>query len=121
MKHRDTHLHLDATSSVTVLMHEQAVARPGAVWLIFRQEHKERLCEYLKQQYNCTEDDPIHSHRFFIDDADLQRLAKDGVYPHHFVQHQGQAVFVNAGCAYQVRFARLDVTMFKVADFSWGC
>jgi lysine-specific demethylase 3 len=47
--------------------------------------------------------DPIHDQRFYVTRQLRQRLREEeGVAAWTFVQRQGEAVFIPAGCAHQV-------------------
>ena len=57
---------------------------------------------------------PIHDACFYVDATLRKRLADEaGVVGWHFVQRQGDAVFIPAGCAHQVYNIRSSI---KVAE-----
>lgn len=90
----------------------------GAVWDIWRREDLNALRGYLtahaseflhNEQPVCgaTLDDVIHSQVFYLNDSHRASLKKEtGVEAWHFEQHQGEAVYIPAGCAHQVRNLR---------------
>lgn len=47
--------------------------------------------------------DVIFDHSFMLTRNHLAALAKLGVQPAHFEQHESEAVFIPAGCPHQVR------------------
>ena len=98
-----TALHLDETSAINILVHEQADApKTGAEWTIFRREDLDILRTVIRDRYHHSGGDPILSQQYFLSDTDLCALAALGVRPFRFVQHYGEAVFINVGCAHQV-------------------
>uniref|UniRef100_A0A061SCC7 Lysine-specific demethylase 3 n=2 Tax=Tetraselmis sp. GSL018 TaxID=582737 RepID=A0A061SCC7_9CHLO len=105
-------------------------ATDGAVWDIFRREDTDKLMRFLEEHSNeffhtsHEEQDgdirharrrlsemgfehPIHCQRFMLTARHLEKLREEhGVRPWHFVQREGEAVFIPAGCAHQVRNLR---------------
>ncbi|GAA6059554.1 hypothetical protein JCM10212_000610 [Sporobolomyces blumeae] len=91
-------------------------AKPGvAVWDLYRAEDADKIREFLYEyiaelggysdieQVKATQDDPIHTQRFFLDQKLRQRLwEKKGVKSWRVHQEPGQVVFIPAGCAHQV-------------------
>ncbi|VDP88977.1 unnamed protein product [Echinostoma caproni] len=96
---------------------------PGALWHIFLPEDMPALREFLIQ---ITEEesgaplepgsDPIHDQLFYLDQPLLDRLyACMGVLPCTIVQFRGDAVFIPAGAAHQVR--NLNSCIKAAVDF----
>lgn len=98
-----TGLHLDETSALNILVHE-GKDRPetGAEWTIFRRDDLDLLRDVVRDRYGHKDGDPLLDQQYFLNDGDLAALAKVGIRPFRFVQHYGEAVFINVGCAHQV-------------------
>lgn len=117
-----TRLHLDMTSAVncmawtggnaTVSSNDGDVCqegggcpRHGAHWIIFDPQDASTLVEYLRTRLKLSErdPDPIHAQQTFVNKAMLVELSEKGVHPYVVHQKAGQAVFIPAGAAHQVR------------------
>ena len=91
----------------------------GALWDIFRTEDQERLVGFLwkvAREEGTAERlaHPIHDANFYVDAAMRKRLWQEaGVQSYRFLQHEGEAVFVPAGCPHQVVNIRSSI---KVAQ-----
>ena len=91
----------------------------GALWDIFRAEDQERLVDFLwkvAREEGTAERlaHPIHDANFYVDAQMRQRLWQEaGVQSYRFLQHEGEAVFVPAGCPHQVLNIRSSI---KVAE-----
>ncbi|CAH1434519.1 unnamed protein product [Lactuca virosa] len=86
----------------------------GALWDVFRREDTPKLQEYLKKHFKEFKDDfgrplqevihPIHDQTFYLTMDHKRKLKEEfGIEAWSFVQKLGDAVFIPAGCAYQVR------------------
>ncbi|KAL0332572.1 UNVERIFIED_CONTAM: Lysine-specific demethylase [Sesamum calycinum] len=84
----------------------------GAVWDIFRRQDVPKLEEYLRGHYGELRHidsrlhlaHPIHDKAFYLTEEHKRNLIEEyGIEPWTFVQKLGDAVFVPAGCPYQIR------------------
>ncbi|XP_060179465.1 lysine-specific demethylase JMJ29-like isoform X5 [Lycium barbarum] len=86
----------------------------GALWDVFRRQDVPKLEEYLRKHFREFRHTygsllpqvvhPIHDQTFYLSTEHKRRLKKEyGIEPWTFVQKLGEAVFVPAGCPYQVR------------------
>jgi len=87
-----------------------------AEWLVFAAADSNRLAEWLTKrklaawlkdgQLGPRPDNvnPIHEQTTFLNSLDLDALFADtGIRPYIIHQHQGDLVFIPAGCAHQVK------------------
>ncbi|KAK4416594.1 Lysine-specific demethylase [Sesamum alatum] len=85
----------------------------GAVWDIFRRQDVPKLEDYLREHYGEFRHidsrlqqlvHPIHEKAFYLTEEHKRNLIEEyGIEPWTFVQKLGDAVFVPAGCPYQIR------------------
>ncbi|KAM6577824.1 hypothetical protein CsatB_029661 [Cannabis sativa] len=96
--------------------------RPGVFWDVFRREDVPKVSEYLRMHQeefglvDCESYDfvtrPLYDERFFLNGYHKRKLKEEfGVEPWSFEQHLGQAVFVPAGCPFQVRNLQSNVQL----------
>ncbi|KAH7543103.1 hypothetical protein FEM48_Zijuj02G0147600 [Ziziphus jujuba var. spinosa] len=87
---------------------------PGVLWDVFRHQDIPKLIEFLRTHWkefgesNSYANDfltrPLYDETLFLDTHHKRKLKEEfGVEPWSFEQHLGQAVFVPAGCPFQVR------------------
>ncbi|XP_058084311.1 E3 ubiquitin-protein ligase JMJ24 [Magnolia sinica] len=110
--------HLDKVNGDVLL----EKARAGARWDIFRQQDVPKLSEYLRihwielrnqdsSQSNSVVH-PIYDQAVFLNDDHKRNLKEEfKIEPWTFEQHVGEAVFVPAGCAFQVRNLQSSVQL----------
>jgi [histone H3]-dimethyl-L-lysine9 demethylase len=106
--HGTTRLHMDIADAVNIMAHACCTPSGGpgyATWDIFRAEDADALRSFLRAQFKVPSDvDPIHRQRYYLHTGLLNMLAAThGVRSHRIYQVPGQAVFIPAGCAHQVR------------------
>uniref|UniRef100_A0A5B6ZX44 Putative lysine-specific demethylase JMJ25 isoform X1 n=1 Tax=Davidia involucrata TaxID=16924 RepID=A0A5B6ZX44_DAVIN len=100
--------------------------RPGALWDVFRRQDVPKLIEYLRVHCkefgkpDCVLDDfvtrPLYYGVIFLNRHHKRKLKEEfGVEPWSFEQHLGEAVFIPAGCPFQVR--NLQSTIQLGLDF----
>jgi [histone H3]-dimethyl-L-lysine9 demethylase len=104
-----TRLHMDMADGVNIMVHSEARldGSPGvAAWDLFRAEDADRLRKFLKRRFGVNgQHDPILSQQYYLDAALRKELYDDyGIKSHRVYQRPGDAVFIPAGCAHQVRF-----------------
>lgn len=107
---RDDHLmvskklHMDTMSAAHILVYASDVDpwRRGLEWLVFRPGDLPAICQYLQERHLNRKPKISQLNNYYLDSEDLFILADRDVKPFHFSQKPGQAVFIAAGCAYQV-------------------
>ncbi|KAK9673111.1 hypothetical protein RND81_12G147100 [Saponaria officinalis] len=90
--------------------------RPGAVWDVFRREDISKLTDYLKAHWKSDMGNPIFDEQVYLRNHHKRKLKEEfGVEPWSFEQYLGQAVFIPAGCPFQVK--NLQSTVQLGLDF----
>lgn len=103
-----TRLHMDMADAVNIMTYASTTpdGRPGsAAWDLFRAQDAEKLRTFLRRKFKGSyQHDPIHSQQFYLD-AQLRKELYDthGIKSHRVYQRPGEAIFIPAGCAHQVR------------------
>ena len=103
-----TRLHLDMSDAVNLMVYA-AKARDGsagyALWHIFAPEDTIHLRMYLSQKRSPRQrGDPIHNQEYYLTPSMLDELySQHKVRPYVIRQYLGQAIFIPAGCAHQVK------------------
>ncbi|CAK5275825.1 unnamed protein product [Mycena citricolor] len=102
-----TRLHMDMADALNILTYAAPCpdGSPGyAAWDIFRAEDSFQIRQFLAEQHRQLGQDPIHSQQIYLEDDMRLRLWQErGVKSYRILQKTGEAVFIPAGCAHQVR------------------
>lgn len=104
-----TRLHLDVADAVNIMTYAGITAqgsRGFATWHIFARDDSDTIRQYLqaRQTKKRVKGDPIHNQDTYITPVMLAELrVQYGVRSYTVVQYPGDAVFIPAGCAHQVR------------------
>ncbi|KAJ7666546.1 hypothetical protein B0H17DRAFT_1089633 [Mycena rosella] len=102
-----TRLHMDMADALNIMTY----AAPGldgeegsAAWDLFRAQDSDEIRQFLRARYTTVGLDPIHSQQVYLDDEARRELYEQcGVKSYRVYQKAGEAVFIPAGCAHQVR------------------
>ena len=110
--HGSTRLHCDLTDAVNVCVYaaQQSDGSPGgARWDIFSPQDTTRLRKILS--VHTKPEDPVLAQNTYLTPARLCELElSHGIKAYTFFQHEGEAVFIPAGCAHQVSYSLICVT-----------
>lgn len=106
-----TRLHMDMSDALNILTYA-APARDGsqgtAAWDLFKAEDSDKIRSFLKNKFTTT-GDPIHSQLFYLDSKLRKELWEEyGVISYRVYQRAGDAIFIPAGVAHQVRMAAVE-------------
>ncbi|KAJ7477207.1 hypothetical protein B0H11DRAFT_2030245 [Mycena galericulata] len=102
-----TRLHMDMADALNIMTYAAPDPDGGegrAAWDLFRAEDSDLIRQFMRVKFSLNAKDPIHTQQVYLDDDarrelwDLHRVKSYRVY-----QTAGQAVFIPAGCAHQVR------------------
>jgi [histone H3]-dimethyl-L-lysine9 demethylase len=102
--HGSTRLHCDLTDAINVCVFAspQSDGSPGgARWDIFSPDDTARLRTVLR--VHGDPEDPILAQNTYLGPSALRKLeSQHGIKASTFIQREGDAVFIPAGCAHQV-------------------
>ena len=108
-RHGTTKLHIDVTDTINILVWSSgSPSEAAAIWDIVPFEALPALRKFiLDNGFHTGPGDPVHSQAIFLTDAMIEQFRAQ----HNFVvwiiyQRAGDAVFIPAGCAHQVRSHR---------------
>ena len=96
---------MDITDAVNVMTWSANPKEPGALWDIFAADCTEALKQFIQAEYGLVESkDPIHEQEFYLSDEMINRVVDQyHVRRWRVEQRVGDAIFIPAGCAHQVR------------------
>lgn len=87
-----------------------------AAWDLFRAQDSDKIRQFMREKFVLTGLDPIHLQQIYLDDEARRLLWEEyDVKSYRVYQKAGEAVFIPAGCAHQVRNLS---DCIKVFDFS---
>ncbi|KAL5983831.1 hypothetical protein ACLOJK_017926 [Asimina triloba] len=100
---------------------------PGAIWDIFRRQDVPILNEYLRIHLRenrkldssavTSVELPAYDKAIFLNDDHKRKLKEEfKIEPWSFEQHVGEAVFVPAGCAFQVRNLQIPNPIWPISS-----
>lgn len=104
----------DAMNTMTWSAKDDTGSPGVAIWHIFPAEDSDKIRQFLREQEDFSSGlgDPIHSQSLCLTPRYLARLeAEHGVHPYTIHQKPGNAVFIPAGCAHQVRLDNANSTL----------
>ena len=115
--HGSTCLHMDLTNVVNIMLWAADPPDGGpnyAVWDLFSPEDSSIVRKFLKEVAGFKgEGDPIHSQTICMTPTLLKLLWETyGVRSYRIYQRVGEAVYIPAGCAHQVRFFILCLSAY---------
>ncbi|KAJ7499398.1 hypothetical protein FB451DRAFT_1205305 [Mycena latifolia] len=102
-----TRLHMDMADALNIMTY--AAPDPDgkegcAAWDLFRAQDSNQIRQFMRAKFSTTGLDPIHSQQVYLDDEARRELwEQHGVKSYRVYQKAGEAVFIPAGCAHQVR------------------
>jgi lysine-specific demethylase 3 len=110
-----TRLHMDMSDAMNIMTF--ACKTPDgadgyAIWDLFKAGDANKLRLFLRSKFVIPDHvDPIHAQKWYLDvNLRKQLFEEHGVKSHRIYQVPGQAVFIPAGCAHQVRFCYFSTT-----------
>jgi hypothetical protein len=102
-----TRLHLDLSGAINILLWSSGDKQSEAAeWWIWSAEHVQGLRDYMRKTKSFkikADEDPIHSQRHFLTQADMPAMKAGGIAPTVIKQKAGEAIFIPAHCPHQVR------------------
>lgn len=123
-----TRLHMDMADALNIMTYASPCPDGSlgcAAWDLFRAEDSDKLRSFLRKRIQGIGiQDPIHSQQIYLDEVLKKELWEtQGVKSYRIYQRPGEAIFIPAGCAHQVREEanenrRLNLTTFKVANLA---
>lgn len=117
-----TRLHMDMADAVNIMTYATPTpdGKPGcAAWDLFRACDADKLRAFLRRKFKGSyQHDPIHSQQFYLDSA-LRKELFDmyGIRSHRIYQKPGEAVFIPAGCAHQVRLIHYGTCRHRTQSY----
>lgn len=118
-----TRLHMDMADAVNIMTYASPTpdGKPGcAAWDLFRACDADKLRTFLRRKFKGSyQHDPIHSQQIYLDST-LRKELFDmyGIKSHRVYQKPGEAVFIPAGCAHQVRLVQFCMCLHRTQSYS---
>ncbi|KAJ7367835.1 Jmjd1a protein [Mycena albidolilacea] len=102
-----TRLHMDMADALNLMTYAapDADGKDGcAAWDLFRAQDSDKIRQFMREKFVLTGLDPIHLQQIYLDDEARRLLWEEyNVKSYRVYQKAGEAVFIPAGCAHQVR------------------
>ncbi|KAJ6543856.1 hypothetical protein B0H19DRAFT_1168673 [Mycena capillaripes] len=102
-----TRLHMDMADALNIMTYAapDADGQEGcAAWDLFRAQDSDKIRQFMRSKFAIIGHDPIHMQQQYLDDQARRQLWEEyGVKSYRVYQKAGEAVFIPAGCAHQVR------------------
>ncbi|KAJ7743727.1 hypothetical protein DFH07DRAFT_869890 [Mycena maculata] len=102
-----TQLHIDMLDALNIMTYASLDSenKDGrAVWDLFRAQDSNKIRRFLQAKFPKNSGDPIHGQEVYLDDNAWRDLwTEHGVKSYRVYQTPGDAIFIPAGCAHQVR------------------
>ncbi|KAJ7740064.1 hypothetical protein DFH07DRAFT_965551 [Mycena maculata] len=102
-----TQLHMDMSDVLNIMTYASLDSenKDGrAVWDLFRAQDSNKIRRFLRAKFPKNSGDPIHGQEVYLDDNARRDLwTEHGVKSYRVYQTPGNAIFIPAGCAHQVR------------------
>ncbi|KAF7354901.1 Clavaminate synthase-like protein [Mycena sanguinolenta] len=94
-----TRLHMDMADALNLMTYAapDADGKEGcAAWDLFRAQDSDKIRQFMRAKFALTSNDPIHMQQIYLEDDARRQLWEE-------YGKAGEAVFIPAGCAHQVR------------------
>ncbi|KAK7061321.1 Clavaminate synthase-like protein [Favolaschia claudopus] len=102
-----TRLHMDMADALNLMTYaapDEHGKEGCAAWDLFRAQDSDTIRRFMRDKYAQKGVDPIHLQQVYLDDDARRELWQQyGVKSYRVYQKAGEAVFIPAGCAHQVR------------------
>ncbi len=94
---------MDPCETVSYLLYSAGGQNAGVEWTVIHRDDVPKVNEYLRQAMHLNKSaDPVCTQTYILSAVEIQLLKKQGVHVYSIHQPVGSAIFIPAGCAYQV-------------------